>query len=53
VRELSMAPARIPEAKQVVRGLELPAAREVAEAALVREQASDARALAAGLLDGR
>jgi beta-RFAP synthase len=50
VRELSMAPARIPEVKQVVRALELDAAEAVAHGALDRDSASEARAEAAPLV---
>ena len=51
VRELSMAPARIPEVKQVVRGLALDEAAAAAQAALARDSADEARADAAPLLD--
>ena len=50
VRELSMAPARIPEVKQVVRGLALDEAAAAAQAALARDSADEARADAAPLL---
>ena len=50
LRELSMAPARIPEVKQVVRGLALEAAEAAAAAALDRDSAAEARAEAAPLL---
>jgi phosphoenolpyruvate-protein kinase (PTS system EI component) len=50
VRELSMAAARIPEVKQVVRALELDAAEAAAHGALDRDSASEARAEAAPLL---
>ncbi|HXS44116.1 MAG TPA: phosphoenolpyruvate--protein phosphotransferase [Solirubrobacteraceae bacterium] len=50
VRELSMAPARIPEVKQVVRGLTLDDAESAAAAALDRDSAAQAREAAAPLL---
>jgi signal transduction protein with GAF and PtsI domain len=50
VRELSMAPARIPEVKELVRGLELDAAEAAAGAALDRDSAGAARADAAPLM---
>jgi signal transduction protein with GAF and PtsI domain len=49
VRELSMAPARIPEVKELVRGLELEGAEAAAGAALDRDSAGAARADAAPL----
>jgi phosphoenolpyruvate-protein kinase (PTS system EI component) len=50
VRELSMAPARIPEVKELVRGLEVEAAEAAAGAALDRDSAGAARADAAPLM---
>ena len=50
VRELSMAPARIPEVKELVRGLELEAAETAASGALDRDSAGAARADAAPLM---
>jgi multiphosphoryl transfer protein len=50
VRELSMAPTRIPEVKQVVRGLTLGDAESAAAAALDRDSATQAREAAAPLL---
>jgi phosphoenolpyruvate-protein kinase (PTS system EI component) len=50
VRELSMAPARIPEVKQVVRGLTLDDAESAAATALDRDSAAQAREAAAPLL---
>ncbi|MFL5878265.1 MAG: phosphoenolpyruvate--protein phosphotransferase [Solirubrobacteraceae bacterium] len=50
VRELSMAPARIPEVKELVRGLEAEAAEAAAGAALDRDSAGAARADAAPLM---
>jgi multiphosphoryl transfer protein len=50
VRELSMAPARIPEVKQVVRALDLDAAAAAAQAAQQRDSAAEARAEVASLL---
>jgi multiphosphoryl transfer protein len=54
VTELSMAPASIPEVKQALRGVELRAARELAEAALELESADQvlARAAEAGVPAG-
>jgi phosphocarrier protein FPr len=45
--ELSAAPSRVPLVKQVVRGLDYPAARRLAAEALALESASDVRALVA------
>ena len=50
VRELSMAPARIPEVKQVVRGLTLGDAESAAADALQRDSAAQAREAAGPLL---
>jgi len=52
VRELSMAPARVPEVKAALRGLDLAAARAAAERAIAAETAEEAAALAAPLLAG-
>jgi len=46
VTELSMAPGRIARAKQVVRGVELAAARGLAARALAAESAAEVRLLA-------
>lgn len=48
VRELSMAPARIPLAKQAVRATDADAARRLAEAALAAESAGAVRRLCGG-----
>ena len=45
VTELSMAPARIPEAKQAVRAADLGEARRLARTALAAASAADVRAL--------
>jgi phosphocarrier protein FPr len=45
VTELSMAPARIPEIKETIRGLELATARTLAQRAIALESADDVRAL--------
>ena len=50
VRELSMAPPRIPEVKQLLRGVEMEAAEAAASAALDRDSAAEARAEAAPLM---
>ena len=50
VRELSMAPPLIPEAKAALRAISLDEARAVAERALAAEDAGEARRLAAELL---
>ncbi|HEX2412503.1 MAG TPA: phosphoenolpyruvate--protein phosphotransferase [Solirubrobacteraceae bacterium] len=50
VRELSMAPARIPEVKEALRGIELAQAREVARRALELEDADAVREAVAPLL---
>jgi phosphocarrier protein FPr len=50
VRELSMAPSRIPEVKEALRGVELAAAQQAAREALDRDTADEARELAAALL---
>jgi multiphosphoryl transfer protein len=47
VTELSMAPAVVPEVKEVLRRVELGTLRGVAEAALSLESADEARAKAA------
>jgi phosphocarrier protein FPr len=52
VGELSMAPPRIPEVKEVIRGIDLEAARAAAERALTLDDAAEVRALAARLLPG-
>jgi multiphosphoryl transfer protein len=53
VTELSMAPALIPGVKQVLRGVDLGAARRVAEEALACDGVDEVRALAATLLEPR
>jgi phosphocarrier protein FPr len=53
VRELSMAAPRIPEVKEVIRGLDLGSARATAERALELDDATAVRALAADLLAGQ
>jgi multiphosphoryl transfer protein len=50
VRELSMAPRRVPEVKAALRSVTLADAREAAERALAAEHADEARRLAAALL---
>jgi multiphosphoryl transfer protein len=47
VTELSMAGGRIPEVKEALRGIDLAAARRLAERALELESADDVRALVA------
>jgi phosphoenolpyruvate-protein kinase (PTS system EI component) len=52
VTELSMAAPRIPEVKEVIRGLDLETARATAERALELDDVAAVRGLAADLLAG-